>query len=197
MPGRDSVCQSKSVHCNGYLGKLPLARGDNSVPDRESVRKSFQLTLTCPSLLPFILHNARVPPWWLSCVISPVITVVMILRIPYHLGCGQNPRQGWSNFDLCPFHSIHLVTLLHYQYSETFLERQLPWETTCLEGPLSLWQKVLPCRVNEPVTKDHPSWETIYLWPMGCSFKEILLYHVTEETGCEWSLRNRYIYSHN
>ncbi len=62
-------------------------------------------------------------------------------------------------------------------YSETYLERPLPWKTTCLEGPPILrrtWSYIFS--VNEPVTKDHLSWETTYLWPMGWSFKQVLLY---------------------
>ena len=39
------------------------------------------------------------------------------------------------------------------------------WRTT------SFWQKVLHSSVYEPVTKDHLSWETIFLWSMGWSFK--------------------------
>ncbi len=36
---------------------------------------------------------------------------------------------------------------------------------------ISSGQKVLHLSLNEPVTKDHLSWETIFLWPMGWSFK--------------------------
>ncbi len=55
-----------------------------------------------------------------------------------------------------------------------YLERALPWETTCLEGPHS-WQKVPPFSAVEPVTKDHPSQETIILWPMWDSVSRQVL----------------------
>ncbi len=66
----------------------------------------------------------------------------------------------------------YLLQTAHYvqQYSETCLERPLPWKTTCREGPV-VGQKVLHFSVNKPVTKDHLSWETVCLWPMGWSFK--------------------------
>ncbi len=49
-------------------------------------------------------------------------------------------------------------------YSISCLERPLAWETTCFEGPLSFAR--LHFSLNEPVTKDHVSWD-IFLWPMG------------------------------
>ncbi len=51
------------------------------------------------------------------------------------------------------------------------------WETTAMKDHLSWrttysWQKVPNFSVIESVTKDHLSnWETIFLWPMGWSFK--------------------------
>ncbi len=57
------------------------------------------------------------------------------------------------------------------KYSETCLERPLPCKTTCLEGPLLFGIKSYILIIMEPVTKDHLSWETIFLWPLGWSFK--------------------------
>ncbi len=52
----------------------------------------------------------------------------------------------------------------------------LSWETTAMRDHLSwrttsFYQKLLHSSVYELVTKDHLSWETIFLWPMGWSFK--------------------------
>ncbi len=57
------------------------------------------------------------------------------------------------------------------RYSETRLETPLPWETTCLEGPPVLHRRFYIFSVNYPVTKDHLSWETTFLWPVRWSFK--------------------------
>ncbi len=60
--------------------------------------------------------------------------------------------------------------------SQIHIQWNLSWETTAMRDPLS-WrttsfgQKVLHSSVYEPVTKDHLSWETIFLWSMGWSFK--------------------------
>ncbi len=59
------------------------------------------------------------------------------------------------------------------------------YETTCLKRPV--WQKILYFNVIQPVTKDHLSWETTFVWPMGWSFKTsstgtdiFLLFIITE-----------------
>ncbi len=52
----------------------------------------------------------------------------------------------------------------------------LSWETTAMRDPLS-WQTMhfrqndLHFNITEPVTRDHLSWQTTFLWPMGWSFK--------------------------
>ncbi len=57
-------------------------------------------------------------------------------------------------------------------YSDTCLDRPLPWEATCLERPH------IPSRrsyisVQLQVSTDHLSWQTIiFLWPMDQSFKK-------------------------
>ncbi len=58
-------------------------------------------------------------------------------------------------------------------YSETCLERPLPWETTDhLSWKTTIfWQKDLHFNITEPVSRDHLFWQTTFLWPMGWSFK--------------------------
>ncbi len=62
-------------------------------------------------------------------------------------------------------------------YSETFLERPLPWGTTCPERPHIFWQ-LSHVNITEPVTRDHLSWETTFLWPIRWSFKTGSTVHV-------------------
>ncbi len=59
-------------------------------------------------------------------------------------------------------------------YSETCLERPLPFETICLQRPdIPVRSKLLHfnIHVTEPDTTDHLYCETTFLWAMGWSFK--------------------------
>ena len=63
--------------------------------------------------------------------------------------------------------------------------RPLPWETNCLEGPPALCRKSYIFSVNEPVTKDHLSWETTFLWPMRWYFKTVSTIEVAGSKSIE------------
>ncbi len=69
------------------------------------------------------------------------------------------------------------------------IQWNLSWETTAMRDHLSwktisFWQKVLHVSVNAPVTKDHLSSEPSF-WPMGWSFKTVLLYNLLICPPCQ------------
>ncbi len=61
---------------------------------------------------------------------------------------------------------------VHYMcmYRETWFERPLPWETTCLERPHIPFRR-FHITIHLSCHQRHLSWQTKFLWPMGRFFK--------------------------
>ncbi len=72
-------------------------------------------------------------------------------------------------------------------YSETCLERPLSWKTSCLETT-HLRQKDPYFNITKPLTKDHLSWQTAFLWPMGWYFQD--RFYCTSIYCCQCALHD-------